>query len=127
MVVALLLDTSVLIQGNSDPLDEVAISAVSIAELHFGALVVSDDDVRAQRLKRLAVIEEAFFALPLDANVARECGRLYAALARRGGKPRRHAFDLAIAATANVHGVPLLTLNAADLKLIDDLVDLRSP
>jgi toxin FitB len=127
MFVALLLDTSVLIQGHSDPLDKVAISAVSIAELHFGALVVSDDNVRAQRLKRLARIEETFFALPFDTNVARECGRLYAALARRGGKPRRYAFDLAIAATANVHGVPLLTLNAADFKLIDDLIDVRSP
>jgi toxin FitB len=127
MFVALLLDTSVLIQGHSDPLDQVAISAVSIAELHFGALVVSDDNVRAQRLQRLARIEETFLAFPFDTNVARECGRLYAALAKRGGKPRRHTFDLAIAATANVHGVPLLTLNAADFKLIDDLVDVRSP
>jgi toxin FitB len=127
MFVALLLDTSVLIQGHPDPLDKVAISAVSIAELHFGVLVASDDEVRAQRLQRLAKIEETFSPLPLDTRVARECGRLYAALARRGGKPRRHAFDLAIAATANVHGVPLLTLNATDFKLIDDLVDLRTP
>lgn len=124
---ALLLDTSVLIQGHSDPLDKVAISAVSIAELHFGVLIASDDEVRGQRLQRLARIEEKFSPLPFDTKVARECGRLYAALARRGGKPRRHAFDLAIAATANVYGAPLLTANAADLKLIHDLVDLRSP
>lgn len=124
---ALLLDTSVLIQGHSDPLDKVAISAVSIAELHFGVLIASDDEVRSQRLQRLARIEEKFSPLPFDTRVARECGRLYAALARRGGKPRRHAFDLAIAATANVYGAPLLTANAADLKLIHDLVDLRSP
>jgi predicted nucleic acid-binding protein len=32
-----------------------------------------------------------------------------------------------IAATANVHRVPLLTLNAADFALIEDLVELRSP
>jgi toxin FitB len=127
MFVALLLDTSVLIQGQSDPLDQVAISAVSIAEFHFGVLVAPDDEPRAQRLKRLAAVEEAFLPLPFDTNVARECGRLHAAIARRGGKPRRRSFDLAIAATANVHGVPLLTLNAADLKLIDDLVDVRSP
>jgi predicted nucleic acid-binding protein len=127
MFVALLLDTSVLIQGHSDPLDKVAISAVSIAELHFGVLIASDDEVRGQRLQRLARIEEKFSPLPFDTRVARECGRLYAALARRGGKPRRHAFDLAIAATANVYGVPLLTMNAADFKLIDDLVDVRSP
>jgi predicted nucleic acid-binding protein len=35
--------------------------------------------------------------------------------------------DLAIAATANVAGVPLLTLNAADFGLITDLVDARTP
>jgi predicted nucleic acid-binding protein len=38
---------------------------------------------------------------------------------------RRRSFDLAIVATANVHGVPLLTLNDADLELIEDLVDVR--
>jgi predicted nucleic acid-binding protein len=127
MFVALLLDTSVLIQGHSDPLDKVAISAVSIAELHFGVLIASDDDVRAQRLQRLATIEESFSPLPLNTAIARECGRLHAAVARRGGKPRRRPFDLAIAATANVHRVPLLTMNAADFKLIHDLVEIRSP
>ena len=124
---ALLLDTTVLIQGLSDPLDKVAISAVSIAELHFGVLIAPDDDARAQRLQRLATIEEAFFPLPFDTEVARECGRLHAAVAQRGGKPRRRSFDLAIAATAKVHGVPLLTTNTADFKLIEDLVEVRSP
>ena len=123
---ALLLDTSVLIRGHSDPLDKVAISAISIAELHFGVLVAPDNEVRAQRLQRLATIEELFFPLPFNADIARECGRLHAAVAQRGGKPRRRSFDLAIAATANVHGVPLLTLNGADFELIDDLIDVRS-
>lgn len=127
MFVALLLDTSVLIHGHSDPLDKVAISVVSIAELHFGVLVAPDDDMRALRLQRLAAIEEAFFPLPFDTRVARECGRLHAAVAQRGGKPRRRSFDLAIAATAKVHGVPLLTTNAADFELIGDLVEIRSP
>ncbi len=78
------------------------------------------------RLRRLGTIEESFEPLPLEA-AARECGRLYAAVAQRGGQPRRRAFDLAIAATANVHSVPLLTLNPDDFKLIDDLVDVRVP
>jgi toxin FitB len=123
----LLLDTSVLIRGRTDPDDEVAISAVSLAELHFGVLVAADDESRAVRLRRLAAIESVFDPLPFDALVARECGRLHAAVARRGGKPRRRSFDLAIAATANVHGVPLLTLDVSDFRLIEDLVDLRSP
>lgn len=124
---SLLLDTSVLIRGHTDPLDKVAISAVSIAELHFGVLVAKDDDARADRLRRLATIERIFDPLPFDSAAARECGRLHAAVVQRGGKPRRRSFDLAIAATANVHGVPLLTLNGADFKLIEDLVEIRSP
>ena len=123
----LLLDTSILIGGQTDPEDEVAISVVSIAELHFGVLVAGDDEARAIRLRRLAVVEEAFDPLPLDATVARECGKLHAAVVQRGGQPRRRSFDLVIAATANVHGVPLLTMNVADFGLIEDLVDLRSP
>ncbi len=124
---SLLLDTSILIRAYEDPLDKVAISAVSIAELHFGVLVAPDDDARADRLQRLAAIEGVFDPLPFDAAAARECGRLHAAISQRGGKPRRRSFDLAIAATAKVHGVPLLTANAADFKLIEDLVEVRSP
>lgn len=120
-----MLDTSVLIRGSEDPNEEVAISVVSLTELHFGVLVAADEEVRAIRLRRLGKIEESFDPLPFEAAVARECGHLYAAVAQRGGQPRRRAFDLAIAATANVHGVPLLTLNPDDFKLINDLVDVR--
>ena len=35
--------------------------------------------------------------------------------------------DLAIAATANVHKVPLLTQNVGDFQIIADLVDAREP
>jgi predicted nucleic acid-binding protein len=35
--------------------------------------------------------------------------------------------DLAIAATANVHKVPLLTENTGDFQIIRDLVDARAP
>jgi len=37
------------------------------------------------------------------------------------------AIDLAIAATANAHGAPLVTRDAADLALIADLVQVRAP
>ena len=122
-----LLDTSVLI-GTKDPgALEGAISAACLADLHFGVLVASDDDERARRALRLGVIESTFEPLPIDAAVAREWGRLAAAVRTRGGQPRRRALDLAIAATANVHHVPLLTLNASDFQLIDDLIDVRSP
>jgi toxin FitB len=122
-----LLDTSVLI-GADEPGDlEGAISAGSLAELHFGALVAGDDDERARRALRLGVIESTFEPLPIDTAVAREWGRLAAAVQTRGGQPRRRALDLAIAATANVHSVPLLTHNSADFQIIADLVELLSP
>jgi toxin FitB len=121
------LDTSVLI-GAEGPGDlEGAISAASLAELHFGVLVCTDDDERARRVHRLGIIEATFDPLPIDADVGREWGRLAAAVTSRGGQPRRRAVDLAIAATANVHQVPLMTHNVNDFQVIDDLVDVRRP
>lgn len=123
----LLLDTSVLIGAEDPGAVEGAISAASLAELHFGTLVTTDPDERMRRVQRLGVVEATFDPLPVDAAVGREWGRLAAAVAERGGRPRRRAIDLAIAATANVHGVGLLTADIADLALIDDLVELRAP
>ncbi|HEY4277562.1 MAG TPA: PIN domain-containing protein [Conexibacter sp.] len=120
-----LLDTSVLIAAHGPDDVEGAISAASLAELHFGVLVARDDDERALRAQRLGVVEAAFDPIPLDAPIAREWGRLSAAVTARGGQPRRRMVELAIAATANVHRVPLLTHNAKDFRVIDDLVDVR--
>jgi predicted nucleic acid-binding protein len=122
-----LLDTSVLIGADSPGDLEGAISAASLAELHFGALVARDMDERGRRAQRLGIIEATFDPLPIDAAVAREWGRLAAAVAERGGQPRRRAMDLAIAATANVAGVPLVTHDVGDFTLISDLVDARAP
>jgi toxin FitB len=125
-VTRVLLDTSILI-GSGLPDDlEAAISAASLAELHFGTIVARDPDERALRAQRLGVIEATFDPLPVDAAVAREWGRLAAAVAERGGRPRRRPVDLAIAATANVHGVALLTADTADLAIIEDLVAVRA-
>ncbi len=123
---AVLLDTSLLIGAEEGPDGDSAISVISLSELHFGVLAAPADEIRAHRMRRLAIIEDRFDALPFDAEAARECGRLHAAIAQRGGKPRRHAFDLAIAATANVNRVPLLTYNVKDFEIVDDLVDVRS-
>ena len=106
---------------------EAAISVVSITELHFGVLVADDDDERALRTARLSVVEATFDPLPVSVEVARAWGQLAAAVTRRGGNPRRRQIDLAIAATAQVEGVPLLTENIGDFQIIDDLVDARRP
>lgn len=122
-----LLDTSILI-GN-EPVREVeaAISVVSLTELHYGVLVATDDDERGRRMDRLAAVEAAFDPLPITPEIARAWGRLAAAVTHRGGNPRRRQIDLAIAATAIVERVPLLTHDLADVLIIRDLVDVRRP
>lgn len=65
--------------------------------------------------------------LPIDDRVAREWGRLQAAVANRAARPRLPNADLAIAATANVHDAILVTHNLKDFAIIDDLVHVRVP
>ena len=123
-----ILDTSVLLGPDPGPVDgEVAISAVSLAELHFGVLVARTDAARAERLRRLAVIERTFDALPVDEVVAREYGRLAAAIVAAARKPRARMSDLLIAATAIVHDATLWTRNPGDLAGLDDLVRVHTP
>lgn len=91
-------------------------------------LPADDEPARALRAARMGVIEARFpDPLPVDDRVAREWGRLQAAVSTRGGQPRKRLADLAIAATANVHGVPLLTNNVKDLAIVADLVDVQTP
>ena len=123
-----LLDTSVLVGALPPPGEvEAAISVVSITELHFGVLAAGDFAERARRAARLGVVEATFDPLPVSVEVARVWGQLAAAVVHRGGNPRRRQIDLAIAATAKVEGVPLLTHNLDDFRIIDDLVDARRP
>lgn len=119
-----ILDTSVLLGAAPGPLDgELAISSASLAELHFGVLVARSDAVRAERLRRLGVIERTFEALPVDASTARHYGRLAAAVTAVGRSPRTRVMDLLIAATAAAHGARLATRNAADLHGIEELLE----
>jgi toxin FitB len=122
-----LLDTSVLTGDTAPEGVEAAVSVASIAELHFGVQITADPDERAVRTQRLGAIESTFDPLPITAEVAREWGRLAAAVSTRGGQPRKRTMDLAIAATANVHKAPLLTENVGDFQIIGDLVDAREP
>jgi predicted nucleic acid-binding protein len=125
--VRVVLDTSVLI-GDSAPTGvEAAISVASLAELHFGVQVASGTDERARRTQRLGAVEATFEPLPVTSAIAREWGRLAAAVTDRGGQARKRAMDLVIAATANTHGVALVTENVRDFQIISDLVDARSP
>ncbi|MCJ0905500.1 type II toxin-antitoxin system VapC family toxin [Rhodococcus sp. ARC_M6] len=117
------LDTSILIANDVPPLDgELAISAVSLAELHFGLLVAASAEQRALRLQRLIAVERKFEPLPVDALVARSYGQLAAAVKEHGRKPQPRALDLMIAATAHAHNARLVTRNAEDLRGIEHLL-----
>ena len=120
------LDTSVVIAATvADLPDEAAISAATLAELHFGVHLATSAAARRSRIRRLSEIESRFDPLPIDAVVARSYGELAAIVAERGRHVRRRAMDLLIGATAYAHGVPLYTKDAADFVGIEDVIDLR--
>jgi predicted nucleic acid-binding protein len=123
-----LLDTSVVIDLDKfewgDLPEQVAISAITMAELAAGPHATSDPAEQGRRQDRLQRAEAVFDPLPFDAEAARAYGRIYAAVAGAGRKARgAGAVDLLIAATACAAGLPLYTRNGADFAALDGLVD----
>jgi len=124
-----LVDTSVvidleLIDPSTLPV-ELAISAVTMAELAVGPHATGDSAERARRQDRLQRAEATFDPLPVDAAVARAYGRVFAAVTAAGRKARgRRAFDLLIAATAVAAGLPLYTRNPDDFVDLSDLLQI---
>jgi len=120
-----ILDTSLLIATDVEPLEgELAISAASLAELHFGVLVTADPAVRAERLRRLSLLQRTFDALPVDDDVAISYGQLAAAVVAAGRQPRSRVMDILIAATAHAYVARLYTRNPSDLAGIENLVEI---
>jgi predicted nucleic acid-binding protein len=125
-----LLDTSVVIdlervERETLP-EELAISAVTLAELAAGPHATDDPAERALRQDRLQRAEATFDPLPVDAAVARAFGRVYAAVAATGRKARgRRALDLLIAATALASDLPIYTRNAEDFEGLAGLLDVH--
>jgi predicted nucleic acid-binding protein len=124
-----ILDTSVVIDlEHIDPSRlpiEVAISAITMAELAAGPHATSDPAERARRQDRLQRTEAAFDPLPFDAEAARAYGRIYASVVAAGRKARgARAVDLLLAAVACAGGLPLYTRNPDDFRAIGDLVEI---
>jgi predicted nucleic acid-binding protein len=122
------IDTSVVIDlENVDPGRlpvEVAVSALTMAELAAGPHATKDGAERARRQDRLQRAEAAFDPLPFDAEAARAYGRVYAAVVAAGRKARgARAVDLLIAATACAADLPLYTRNGADFRALHGLVE----
>jgi len=130
-----LLDTNIVILRkwvDPDELpEEMAISAITLAELSAGPHEVRRNDEQhvydehAERARRLEILQRAeseFDPVPFDAEAARLFGRVTAAVGAAGRKPRRRVADLMIAATAIAEGLPLFTTNPGDFTGLDGLV-----
>lgn len=123
-----LLDPSVIIDLESIDTEvlpsEVAISALTLAELAAGPHATTDSRERARRQDRLQRTEAAFDPLAFDLDASRAYGRVYAAVTATGRKARGpRAVDLLIAAVAAANHLPLFTRNPDDFRALDGLVD----
>jgi len=130
-----LLDTNILIlrrwiDGAELP-EEMAISAVTLAELSAGPHEVRSNDEqnaydeRAERARRMSVLQRAeadFEPIPFDAEAARIYGEVSAASIAIGRKPRARVADLMIASTAIAERLPLFTTNPDDFRGLDHLL-----
>jgi predicted nucleic acid-binding protein len=126
-----LLDTSVVIDLEHIPARslpvEVAISAITLADLGAGPHATDDPTEGSRRQDRLQRAEAVFDPLPFGAEAARAYGRVFSAVANAGRKPRgARAVDLLIAATAVAENLPLYTRNPGDFQALDDLIDVIS-
>ena len=124
-----ILDTSVVIdldeiEANVLPV-EVAVTALTMAELAAGPHAATDANERARRQDRLQRTEAAFDPLPFDSEAARAYGRVYAAVGSAGRKARgARAVDLMIAAIACSVDLPLYTRNPSDFVALGDLLEI---
>ncbi|MDR0847474.1 MAG: type II toxin-antitoxin system VapC family toxin [Propionibacteriaceae bacterium] len=125
------LDTNIIILRGAIPADELpaemAISAVTLAELSAGVNSVPGDspDAVRERARRVAILqrtEREFDPLPFDAAAARMYGLLTAGLLSIGRTPRRRVADLMIASIAASQGLPLYTTNPSDYEGIGEYV-----
>lgn len=125
-----LVDTSIIIDldrldAASLPLD-LAISAVTLAELAAGPHATDDPAERARRQDRLQRVEAAFDPIPVDAAAARAFGRVFASVAAAGRKGRSRVLNLLIAATAVSEGLPLYTRNGDDFLGLENLLEIEA-
>lgn len=121
-----ILDTSALILLDRIPSVELLprvpmITAISLAELSVGPLVVGNDVERARRVAHLQRVEATFSPLPFDVEAARAFGGVAASLRQAGRKVSARRKDAMIAAIALAKELPVYTCDARDFEGIDGL------
>jgi predicted nucleic acid-binding protein len=122
-----LLDTSVVIDWHDPRVlaglpDEMAVSAVTFAELGAGPHLATDALEAARRQTRLQEVESTWEPIPFDGAAARAYGLVVAAVVAGGRQPRRRVAYLMIAATAQAHGLDLYTRNGEDFAGLEQLL-----
>ena len=124
----ILLDTSVLITPRPSDVDDlgddVAVSAISVAELQYGVEASADAAERRRRRGRLQAIVETVEVIPFDERTAESYGMLADVVRRAGRNPRPRRLDLLIAATAERHGLALATRNPDDFRYLEQVLDI---
>jgi predicted nucleic acid-binding protein len=124
-----LLYTSAVIHGNDSsvqrvPLEKIAVSAISLAELPVCPILASSVTERFDRQARLQQIEATFDPIPFDAAAARSFGQIVAAVSIIGRKHRSRMADLLIAAIAHANGFELHTRNPDDFVGFEELIQI---
>ena len=122
-----LLDTSVVVDWHDPAVvaalpDEMAISAITAAELAAGPLLATTPIEAAKRQSRLQEVESRLEPIPFDGAAVRSYGLIVAAVVREGRKPRSRFADLLIAATAHANHLDLYSRNAEDFAGLEELI-----
>lgn len=123
-----LLDTSVVIDWHDPAViaalpDQMAISAITAAELAAGPHLATTPSEAARRQARLQEVEAKLEPLAFDDAAVRSYGLVVAAVGREGRRPRSRFADLLIAATAHANGLDLFTRNGDDFLCLAELVE----
>jgi predicted nucleic acid-binding protein len=126
-VTAGLLDTSVVIDWDDPRVvaalpEEVAVSAITLAELAAGPHLAAEPAERARRQARLQQAEALFDPIDFDRAAARSYGQVVAAVALSGRSHRGRVADLLIAASAHARGLTVYTRNPDDFSGLETLV-----
>jgi predicted nucleic acid-binding protein len=127
---ALLIDSSILIEAERGGLDieryvaasrneRFFISVISASELLHGVHQAGSPEIAARRAAYVEAVVSRFPVLTIDLPTARTHARIWAQLRSTGSVIGAH--DLWLAATCLAHGLAILTANVREFRRVPDL------